>query len=189
MQWLTLHGCLCCMAATDPRLILLRALDKGAGAPPQPVDHVVIAVPAGLMKPVLRALDILAPLASRLGPATINGNDVGKSNVARGTGWLIWRAGFRRVINRPEANRCTRRIGHSDLRARCEALTEQFIAVCWTVLGAVDVQLSRMTVVAIAMNALKLVSVLQQRVAIPMYSLSFPKKFLGSGPIELALRV
>jgi hypothetical protein len=54
------------------------------------------------MKPVLRALDILAPLASRLGSATINGNDVGKSNVARGKGWLIWRAGFRRVINRPE---------------------------------------------------------------------------------------
>jgi len=121
-QWLTLPCCLCCMAPTDPRLILLRALDNGAGAPAQPVDHVVIAVPAGLMKPVLRALDILAPLASRLGSATINGNDVGKSNVARGTGWLIWRAGFRRVINRPEADRCTRRIGRSDLRARCEAL-------------------------------------------------------------------
>jgi hypothetical protein len=34
-----------------------------------------------------------------------------------------------------------------------------------------------MTVAAIAMNPLKLVSVLQQRVALPLYSLSFPKKF------------
>ena len=38
-QWLTLPCCLCCMAPTDPRLILLRAPEKGAGAPAQPVDH------------------------------------------------------------------------------------------------------------------------------------------------------
>ena len=37
-QWLTLPCCLCCMAPTDPRLILLRALDNGAGAASQPVD-------------------------------------------------------------------------------------------------------------------------------------------------------
>jgi len=80
-QWLTLPCCLCCMAPTDPRLILLRAPEKGAGAPAQPVDHVVIAVPAGLMKPVLRALDTLALVTSRLGPATVGGNDVGKSHV------------------------------------------------------------------------------------------------------------
>jgi hypothetical protein len=34
-----------------------------------------------------------------------------------------------------------------------------------------------MMVAAMAMNAEKLVSVLQQRVAIPLYFLSFPKKF------------
>jgi hypothetical protein len=34
-----------------------------------------------------------------------------------------------------------------------------------------------MTVATMAMNALQLVSVLQQRMAIPLYSLSFPKKF------------
>jgi len=34
-----------------------------------------------------------------------------------------------------------------------------------------------MTVDARAMKALKLVSVLQHRVAIPLYSFSFPKKF------------
>jgi len=81
-QWLTLPCCLCCMAPTDPRLILLRALDNGAGAASQPVDHVVIAVPAGLLTPVQRALHTLAPLASRLGPATVGGNDVDKSLVA-----------------------------------------------------------------------------------------------------------
>jgi len=68
-HWLTLPGCLCCMAPTDPRLILLRALDKGAGAPPQPVDHVVIAVPAGLLTPVMRALDTLVLVTIRLSPA------------------------------------------------------------------------------------------------------------------------
>ena len=44
-------------------------------------------------------------------------------------------------------------------------------------LGSVDVQRRRMTVAAMAMNAEKLVSVLQQRIAIPLNSLSFPKKF------------
>ena len=44
-------------------------------------------------------------------------------------------------------------------------------------LGRVDVHRSRMTVDARAMKALKLVSVLQHLVAIPLYSLSFPKKF------------
>jgi len=43
-----------------------------------------------------------------------------------------------------------------------------------TKLGRVDVHRSRMTVDA---RALKLVSVLQHLVAIPLYSLSFPKKF------------
>jgi hypothetical protein len=44
-------------------------------------------------------------------------------------------------------------------------------------LGRVDVHFNRITVAAIEMNALKLASVLQQRIAIPLYSLSFPKKF------------
>ena len=44
-------------------------------------------------------------------------------------------------------------------------------------LGHVDIYRSRMTVAAMAMNALKLVSVLQHRVAAPLYSFSFPKKF------------
>jgi hypothetical protein len=46
-----------------------------------------------------------------------------------------------------------------------------------TLLGPVDVHLRRITVATMAMNALQLVSVLQQRMAIPLYSLSFPKKF------------
>lgn len=45
------------------------------------------------------------------------------------------------------------------------------------VLGPVDVQRRRMTVAAMAMKAEKLLSVLQQRVAMPLYSLSFPNKF------------
>ena len=44
-------------------------------------------------------------------------------------------------------------------------------------LGPVDVYLVRITVAASEMKALKLSSVLQQRMAIPLYSLSFPKKF------------
>jgi len=44
-------------------------------------------------------------------------------------------------------------------------------------LGSVDVHRSPMTVDAREINALKLVSVLQHLVAIPLYSLSFPKKF------------
>ena len=44
-------------------------------------------------------------------------------------------------------------------------------------LGPFDVHRSRMTVAASEMNALKLSSVLQQRMAMPLYSLSFPKKF------------
>ena len=44
-------------------------------------------------------------------------------------------------------------------------------------LGRVDIYRSRMTVAAREMNALKLVSVLQQRAVIPLYSFSFPKKF------------
>lgn len=44
-------------------------------------------------------------------------------------------------------------------------------------LGLVDVHRKGMTVAAMAMNAVKLVSVFQQRMAIPLYSLSFPKKF------------
>ncbi len=44
-------------------------------------------------------------------------------------------------------------------------------------LGPFDVQRSRMTVAAMAMKAKKLLSVLQDRVAIPRNSLSFPKKF------------
>jgi|GEM_PF-5790478 hypothetical protein len=81
VQWLTLPCCLCCMAATDPRLILLRALDNGAGAPQKPVDQVVIAVPAGILTPVLRAFDTVSPLASRLRPANIKGNHEEKSIV------------------------------------------------------------------------------------------------------------
>jgi len=42
-------------------------------------------------------------------------------------------------------------------------------------LGPVDVHLSRMIVAAIEMNALKLASVLHERMAIPRFSLSFPK--------------
>lgn len=44
-------------------------------------------------------------------------------------------------------------------------------------LGSVDVHRSRMTVATIAMNAEKLLSVLQHLVAIPLYSFNFPKKF------------
>ena len=44
-------------------------------------------------------------------------------------------------------------------------------------LGLVDVHLSRMTVAARATKALKLSSVLQQRMAMPLYSFSLPKKF------------
>ena len=44
-------------------------------------------------------------------------------------------------------------------------------------LGPVDVHLRRMIVAAMAMKAPKLSSVLQHRVAIPLNSLSFPKKF------------
>ena len=44
-------------------------------------------------------------------------------------------------------------------------------------LGSVDVHLVRVTVAAREMNALKLSSVLQQRMAMPLYSFSFPKKF------------
>jgi hypothetical protein len=46
-----------------------------------------------------------------------------------------------------------------------------------TQLGSLDVHWSRMSVAAMTINALKLVLVLQQRVSIPLYSLSFPKKF------------
>ena len=49
--------------------------------------------------------------------------------------------------------------------------------ILFLVLGSVDIHRSRMTVDARAMKALKLVSVLQHRVAMPLYSLSFPKKF------------
>ncbi len=44
-------------------------------------------------------------------------------------------------------------------------------------LGSVDVHRRRMMVAAMAMKAAKLVSVLQQRVVIPLYSLIFPKRF------------
>ena len=44
-------------------------------------------------------------------------------------------------------------------------------------LGPVDVHFSRMMVAAKEMKALKLSSVLQQRMAIPLYSLSLQKKF------------
>ena len=44
-------------------------------------------------------------------------------------------------------------------------------------LGRVDVHFKRITVAAREMNALKLASVLQQRIAIPLYCLSFPKEF------------
>ena len=44
-------------------------------------------------------------------------------------------------------------------------------------LGPVDVHRSRMMVAAMATKAEKLLSVLQHRMAIPLYSFSFPKKF------------
>ena len=70
-QWLTLSGCLCCMSATDPRLILLHALDKGVSTPPQSVDHIVIIVPPGHLTPVLRVLDSLTPVTDHIAPATV----------------------------------------------------------------------------------------------------------------------
>lgn len=47
----------------------------------------------------------------------------------------------------------------------------------WGRLGPVDVHFRRMMVAAMEMKAPKLSSVLQHRVAMPLYSLSFPKKF------------
>ena len=58
---------------------------------------------------------------------------------------------------------------------RCDRLRDSNVSV--DPLGRVDVHFKRITVAARAMNALKLASVLQQRIAIPLYSLSFPKKF------------
>ena len=57
---------------------------------------------------------------------------------------------------------------------RTSKSTPQYATV---VLGSVDVHRRRMIVAAIAMKAEKLLSVLQHRVAIPLYSFSFPKKF------------
>ena len=59
------------MAPTDPRLILLRALDKGVGATRKTVDHIVIMVPPGLLTPVLRVLDSLTPLIGHIAPVTV----------------------------------------------------------------------------------------------------------------------
>jgi len=81
-QWLTLSGCLCCMAPTDPRLILLRALDKGVGATRKTVDHIVIMVPPGLLAPVLRVLDSLTPLIGHIAPATVVRTDAVASSAA-----------------------------------------------------------------------------------------------------------
>lgn len=66
LQWLALPSCLCCMARTDPRLILLRALDTGVGEPRHPVDCIVFAVPASMGATVQRALNTIAPLTDRL---------------------------------------------------------------------------------------------------------------------------
>lgn len=66
LHWLALPGCLCCMSPTDPRLILLRALDTGVGEPRRPVDCIVIAVPACLSATVQRAMTSIAPLTDRL---------------------------------------------------------------------------------------------------------------------------
>jgi hypothetical protein len=66
MHWLALPGCLCCMPATDPRLILLRTLGTGVGVPCRPVDFIVIAVPASLSATVQRAMTSIAPLSDRL---------------------------------------------------------------------------------------------------------------------------
>ncbi len=66
LHWLALPTCLCCMSPTDPRLILLRALDKGVGEPLRPVDCIIFAVPAHLYATVQRALSSIMPVTDRL---------------------------------------------------------------------------------------------------------------------------
>ena len=80
LHWLALPGCLCCMSPTDPRLILLRALDTGVGEPRRPVDCIIFAVPASIGATVQRALISITPATDRLaslrivkGLVTVNG--------------------------------------------------------------------------------------------------------------------
>lgn len=66
LHWLALPICLCCTSPTDPRLILLRALDTGVGVPWRPVDCIVFAVPAHLSAIVQRVMTTIVPLTDRL---------------------------------------------------------------------------------------------------------------------------
>jgi hypothetical protein len=66
LHWLALPSCLCCMSPTDPRLILLRALDTGVGEPRRPVDCIIFSVPASIGANAQRTLNSIAPLTDRL---------------------------------------------------------------------------------------------------------------------------
>lgn len=76
LQWVALPSCLCCMSPTDPRLILLRALDTGVGEPRRQVDCIVFAVPASIGATAQRALNSIAPLTDRLASLRIDRGSV-----------------------------------------------------------------------------------------------------------------
>jgi hypothetical protein len=76
LHWLSLPTCLCCMSPTDPRLILLRALDTGVGEPRRPVDCIIFSIPASIGATAQRALNSIAPLTDRLASLRIDRDSV-----------------------------------------------------------------------------------------------------------------
>ena len=90
----------------------------------------------------------------------------------------LWLDGIAIFANLPGSHLFMQSVpDQSESKAAKSAYTAIGGTTCNSTLGSVDVYRRRMTVAAIAMKAEKLLSVLQHRVAIPLYSFSFPKKF------------